>query len=352
MMQQLSLFPSIDRIRKLLKCRDKPLLNAISLAVTNFCTLPKNQAYSINFSGGKDSHVILGIYLLYLKLGYSQLNINVGFADTKIEHHSLYQVIDKAKEWCESNQLKFLTVYSPKSYWFVQYAYGYPVPDFRIRWCTGKLKVQPLKKIKTIPITGRHLGESIARDNRIKRDYCGTNECGTDKLKAFEPIIHFRNCTVWDCLFYFDGIVLYKGCFDLLKQTYKQAGDSKNGSLRMGCFMCPVIAVNTLKKNLENELIDVSALEIRLHLEKLRQAKRINNQKTNKRGAIYVVDRRNNWKTLNKDYLLTNNWITEDDIKQITTALESDYAYPPTYKKEWIDLQHAQIENSTTQKKD
>lgn len=345
--QQLSLFPSVDKIQKLLKCNDKPLLDAISLALVNFCSLPQDQNYSINFSGGKDSHVILGVYLLYLKLGYPKLNIDVCFADTKIEYHSLYRVIDKVKNWCDTNHLNFLTVTSPKSYWFVQYVYGYPVPNHFVRWCTGKLKVQPLKKHKTIPITGRHLGESIARDNRIKKDYCGTNECGTDKListlKVFEPILHFRNCLVWDCLFYFDGAVLYEGCFSLLKQTYKQAGDTKSGSLRMGCFMCPVIALSTIRKNLDNGLIDSEALGIRLHLEKLREARRVNNQRTKKRGAIYVVDRRENWETLHKDYLLANNWITQNDIEQITTALKSNYAYPPTYKKDWIDLQHSQI---------
>ena len=31
----------------------------------------------------------------------------------------------------------------------------------------------------------------------------------------------------WDALFYFDGTLLLDGCFDLLKQTYKQADDTK-----------------------------------------------------------------------------------------------------------------------------
>ncbi len=167
--------------------------------------------------------------MLYLKLGYPKLDIDVCFADTKIEHHSMYKVIDRAKTWCEVHKIEFLTVIGSKSYWYVQYAYGYPVPDHFIRWCTGKLKVQPLKKHKRIPLTGRHLGESSARDNRIKKQQssCGTNECGTDKLKAIEPILHFRNCLIWDALFYFDGTLLYDGCFDLLKQTYKQADDTK-----------------------------------------------------------------------------------------------------------------------------
>ena len=349
---QFSLFdpkPSMElvaQIAKILKCEDSCLINAIALAIENLTYLPKDKSYSINFSGGKDSHVLLGLYLLYLKLGYPKLEIDVCFADTKIEFHSLYQVIDRAEDWCEAHEINFVTVVGNESYWYIQYAYGYPVPNHFARWCTGKLKIQPLNKHKRIPLTGRHLGESLARDNRIKKQQssCGTNECGTDKLKAIEPIIHFRNCLIWDALFYFDGTLLYEGCFDLLKQTYKQAGDTKSGSLRMGCFMCPVIALSTIQKNYQSGLIDSGAINIRMHLEELRQARRIKNQRTKKNGAIYVLDRRINWETLDKQYLLENSWITQQDIAAIDESLKSHYSYPPTYKREWIDLQHKIID--------
>ncbi len=55
------------------------------------------------------------------------------------------------------------------------------------------------------------------------------------------------------------------------------------------------------------------------------------------------MDRRINWQTLDKQYLLDNNWITQQDIAAIDESLKSDYAYPPTYKREWIDEQHSLI---------
>lgn len=336
----------ISRIGKIINCHDFPLLEAITVAIENLLKLPVDKAYSINFSGGKDSHVLLGIYLLYLKLGYPQLDIDVCFADTKLEHHSLYQVIDRVKQWCKLHRIKFSTVIGDKSYWLVQYAYGYPVPNHFARWCTGKLKIQPLQKNKRIALSGRHLGESTARDNRIKS--CGTNDCGVDliksnsKIKLVEPILHFRNCLIWDCLFYFDSL-LYPDCFNLLKSVYQQTIQSKSGSLRMGCFMCPVIALSTINKNFESGLIDKRGLNIRLHLEKLRKARRVKNQRTHKNGAIYIQDRRDNWQTLDKDYLLQNNWITQVDIENISSSLQSEYSYPPTYQKDWIDYQHSLI---------
>ena len=197
----------------------------------------------------------------------------------------------------------------------------------------------PSRKLKSI--TGRHFGESLARDKRLKD--CGSDTCGTDKLKkSVDPIVHFSNCLIWDSLFYFDGTVLYENCFNVLKAQYEQYEDTKTGSLRLGCFMCPVISLTTINQNLENGLIDRYAVEIRLLLEKLREAKRINNPRTKKLGAIYVAERRYYWDKLSFyfGYLLKHNWIEPKDIITIAKALKSDYAYPPTYTVEWIDAQH------------
>ncbi|MGK7948249.1 MAG: hypothetical protein AB4368_05450 [Xenococcaceae cyanobacterium] len=113
-------------------------------------------------------------------------------------------------------------------------------------------------------------------------------------------------------------------------------------SLRLGCFMCPVISTTTINQNLENGLIDRYAVEIRLLLEKLRDGLRINNPRTKKLGAIYIGDRRCAWDKLSFyfGYLLKHNWIEPSDIITISNILKSDYAYPSTYTKEWIDNQH------------
>ncbi len=124
----------IKLITKLIDCEnDLPLLESLGTAIENLRKFSINKCYTINFSGGKDSHVLLGIYLLYLKLGYPKLDINVCSADTKIEYHSLYRVIDQAKAWCEAHEINFVTVVGNESYWYVQYAYGYPVPDHFVR---------------------------------------------------------------------------------------------------------------------------------------------------------------------------------------------------------------------------
>ena len=81
--------PLIDRISELINCQDRTVLVAIAKAVDNFQAIPANGTYALSFSGGKDSHVLLGIYHLYLKLGLPPLCLEVRFADTELEHHSL-----------------------------------------------------------------------------------------------------------------------------------------------------------------------------------------------------------------------------------------------------------------------
>ncbi len=123
---------------------------------------------------------MLGIYNLYLKLGFKPIDLIVRFADTKLEHRSLYRTIELTKIFCDRASIPFEIVVGKQSYWYVQFALGYPVPNHFNRWCTGKLKIQPMipsRKLKSI--TGRHFGESKARDDRLKS--CGSDTCGTDK---------------------------------------------------------------------------------------------------------------------------------------------------------------------------
>lgn len=338
-----------DRIKKITNCTDSLVIDACVNSIINFASMPKDQKYVLAFSGGKDSHLLLAIYILFLKLGYDSLNVTVGFADTELEHPSLYQSIYAAQAYCDHNNIPFEIVRGKRSYWNMQFKLGYPVPNFRNRWCTGKLKIEPFhpsKKIKAI--TGRHLGESVLRDKKLKT--CGSDTCGTDLIKdKYDPLLHWSNCLVWDALFHFDGILIYENCFDQLQEQYKVAKDSKTGSLRLGCFMCPVISLNTIEKNLNNGLIDREAYNIRLLLEDLRQCRRINNERTQNKGAIYVYDRRMIWQRLNKDYLLERNYITQADIDDISQSLESDYCYPVTYRKDWIDLEHQKIKKFSVQ---
>jgi len=319
-----------------------PLVEKVEEAIAVFDRLPTHLSYQIGFSGGKDSHAVVGCYRLWTQLRNQHLDLIVAFSDTQLEIPDLYQTIDKISCYLESLEIEFSRLYptDSKAYWWTQFVKGYPVPDYRNRWCTNQLKILPMKASKRILITGRHYGESQSRDARLKDKYCGTNECGVDLItekSVIEPILNWRNCHVWDFLFYADKSILYEGIFNELQSTYAGTTD-KSGSLRMGCFMCPVISRNTLK-NKASEF----DLAIRDSLEHLRSARRINSEKTGKKGAIYIGDRRTVWNSLDTTGLQKRGYTTQKEIEAISEAIQDDYCYPPTYKREWIESEHHRL---------
>lgn len=330
----------IKLISSILKCEDKPLLNKIAGAIAVFDSLDLLKEYTINFSGGKDSHALLIVFLLWRQIREltNTDNFTVIFADTMLEVEHLYKLIENVENFL--SDIKITRKKPEHSYWYHQFIFGYPVPNHFNRWCTGKLKVDVISSGDCIPITGRHKGESQARDRRLA---CSSGECGTDKIKkSHDPIIDFRNCDVWDLLFYADGTIIYEGLFNLLKSTYSQS-ESESGSLRMGCIMCPVIAMSTLYADPSRKPF----MEIRTLLEELRNCRRILNPRIKKPGAIYIGDRRMMWQKLNKELLLSLGYITQSEIELISECLESDYSYPKTYTREWIDSEHERLAKQT-----
>jgi 3'-phosphoadenosine 5'-phosphosulfate sulfotransferase (PAPS reductase)/FAD synthetase len=330
---------NIKLISSILKCEDEPLLNKVAGAIAVFDSLDLSQKYHLAFSGGKDSHALLIVFLVWQKIRQVNTdNFVVLFADTLLETQSLYSLITAIEETVKT--VKIQRVYPRHSYWWYQFAYGVPVPTNFNRWCTGRLKVDAMQLGETKAITGRHFGESEVRDARLSS--CSSGECGTDKIKSsYDPILNFRNCDVWDLIFYSDGTVLYEGVFNALKSTYNQSED-KSGSLRMGCFMCPVVGRSTIVKNgVPGGVI------FREFLEEMRKCARINNPRTKNLGAIYIGDRRMMWKKLNKELLLSLGYITQSEIELISECLESDYSYPKTYTREWIDSEHERLAKQT-----
>lgn len=330
-----------EELADILNCEDLPLLAKVWEAIGYFNNLDTDGKYHLAFSGGKDSHALLIVFLLWRRLYNKNTdNFEVLFADTRLETDSLYQVIDKIENYL-SGIITFHRLDPEYSYWYYQFVKGYPVPDWRNRWCTNYLKVSPQNKKKkqgSQALTGRHLGESSTRDNRLNSS-CNSSECGIDKIKdSHDPIINFRNCDVWDLIFYADGTILYDGVFNLMKSTYSQSTDEK-GSLRMGCIMCPVVSINTLR----NDNTRGDAIEFREVLEELRTCRRINSKRTKNFGAIYIEDRRRIWQKLDKQKLLNLGYINQAEIIEIEEKLKDDFCYPETYAHDWVASEHQRI---------
>lgn len=318
------------------------LLSKIAWTYAAYDRLP-DKKYILAFSGGKDSHVLLSTYISWVKTRGRTLNLSVVFADTYLEADKLYTLVNSVSEVCQQCNIPFNVAKRPlnKSFWVIQYGLGYPVPNHRNRWCTKVLKVEPMSKYKGTPITGSHYGESTKRDNRISK--CGSNECGVDKLNnTIEPLAIWSNCDIWDYIMLYADDYLYNGCADSISALY-EISDSSNGSLRMGCMLCPVVSQTSIEKNISRGITPAFIMGVRLLLEELRTMPRINAPNRFKKngepilGALTVQARKDNWSKMQQYLkpLLKANWITEEEIDTVDRMLDNN-TYPPTYPKTWI----------------
>ena len=202
------------------------------------------------------------------------------------------------------------------------------------------LKVRPMKKFKAIAITGVHKGESAKRDKRLN---CTNGECGiSDITNGLAPLINWSNCDVWDYITIFLDDILYQGACDNIMSLY-EITESQTGSLRMGCFMCPVVGCSSIETNVRKGISTELALQVRALLEELRTCRRIPNPhkiaKDGNRvpGAIYLADRKAMWAKFQPIIpdLLAEGYITQTIIGRVENLLALG-SYPKTYKPEWI----------------
>lgn len=325
-----------------------------------------------NFSGGKDSSAIVGMILSLIKqgkLGKKQTHkIIIYHSDTTIESPLFTKFTQKVLKFFEDCGLRVIVGRADVSQrLFAQiFAYGKPIPNHSVRWCTDNLKIklaeQTAKRLgdKTIIFTGEHVGESSKRDNKLSKlsaNTCGSSECGSDKFKEqrtknkeqliHRPIHNWRTCQVWEYLQYLDycGVINF---YKELAEVYKIANDTEtNKSLRMGCVGCPVISIknhyNTFDKGIPNYLsLKLSLIfeEMRNDSLRLKNPKRFLkgdiNDKNGGYGALALESRKYYWEEIKK----LNEQMQNIGFDMISKP-EQDYIeeslsigrYPITYHK-------------------
>lgn len=213
----------------------------------------------VTFSGGKDSTTAVVIaletaieYLTEVK------RIDVIYADTMIEIPTIHQYALAFLENLRGlPRLKSLPLHChvalpvvEQRFWVRLLGKGYPPPHQRFRWCTRRLKIEPvenrLKRFvrhdRTVIVTGVRFGESKDRDRRLLQSCSRGGECGqglwfqySSRLKAgyLAPLIDWGNCDVWDFL------SLIAPCFGY---PTAELNHIYNGhETRFGCWMCTVV---------------------------------------------------------------------------------------------------------------
>jgi len=119
--------------------------------------LAYNRPFVIGYSGGKDSTAVLQLVweaIEELPLADLKQDIHVISTDTLVETPYIIDYVSTALKTIESAaRSKNLPIYAHKltplyknSFWVSLIGKGYPAPSRMFRWCTERLKIEPVNR--------------------------------------------------------------------------------------------------------------------------------------------------------------------------------------------------------------
>lgn len=222
--------------------------------------------WAVAYSGGKDSSATATFVAWAIQTGRVSPpeSLTILYADTRLELPPLQQT---AMELLAAFRVAGFSVcvVQPKMddrFFVYMLGRGVPPPSNTFRWCTSKLKIEPMHEAlaglreqageKLLMLTGVRIGESAARDQRIAVS-CSkdSGECGQGWFQVatpesvadtLAPLLHWRLCHVYDWLYFEQD----RHGYDVspIALIY---GD---GEARTGCMGCPLTSRDTAMERL------------------------------------------------------------------------------------------------------
>lgn len=244
------------------------LEGAIELSLASLAEYGQRYAHwAVAYSGGKDSSATATFVAWAIQSGHvpAPASLTVLYADTRQEYPPLHQTAKELLARLHQDGFNVQIVMPPVDDRFYVYmlGYGVPPPSNTFRWCTDKLKIQPMNAAlesrrrrvgeKFLLINGVRLGESEARDQRIALS-CNANsgECGQGWFQvkppdavgdSLAPLLHWRVCHVYDWLY-----------FEQRRHGYEEvagiAAVYGDGDVRTGCIGCNLASKDVALANL------------------------------------------------------------------------------------------------------
>jgi len=231
----------------------------------------------IGYSGGKDSTATLQLVWQAIE-GLPSENrtktIHIINTDTLVESPIVSMWVKKSlatmDKMADKNKLPFvthrLTPKADNTYWVNLIGRGYPFPRLKYRWCTDRLKIQPVNNFikdkiaqhgEIILVLGTRKAESTQRaktmayyEKKRVRELLSPNPTLANEL-VFSPLENWTNDDVWVFLMQYknpwgysnnDLLALYRGatadneCPLMTEKNLPSCGKS-----RFGCWVCTMV---------------------------------------------------------------------------------------------------------------
>lgn len=259
----------------------KSLLNQIQYSSYEIIRDEYNKSdkpWIIGFSGGKDSSALVKIVFNALKtLKKFKTPITIVYCDTGVEipivRFYALKVLTGLFQEAKKENLPFdIKVAIPKlkdRYFVKVIGRGYPTPTNKFRWCTDRLRINPVQDVVknissngSLVLLGIRKGESQERDRIIDKNKTSSeyilDQVSTSNAKIFSPIINYTLNDVWDLIqlplppFSIDMkaiLKLYKDA-DGECPIFREATTEPCAGSRFGCWTCTVVRKDKAMTNL------------------------------------------------------------------------------------------------------
>jgi DNA sulfur modification protein DndC len=239
--------------------------------------------FVIGFSGGKDSTATLQMVWEAIKEIPKKERTNdiyVICTDTLVEtpyiltyiNDTLNKISKSAKSQNLPINVHKLTPLLEKTFWVNLIGKGYPAPSQQFRWCTERLKINPVdrfveeqvsKSKEVTVVLGARSAESSSRQqvlSKTKRDTLGLSKHPTlPEAYVYTPIENLTTDEVWTYLL--SNKCAWGGNNRDLAAIYQNADDGECpmvvdkstpscGNSRFGCWVCTLVQKDTTMQNL------------------------------------------------------------------------------------------------------
>lgn len=247
----------------------------------------------IGYSGGKDSSLVVKILLMSLaKLEERNTKkIHLIYCDTGVEipatrnhiFESIQSIESEAKEIGINLQAKIVRPTINNSFFVKLIGRGYPPPSNKFRWCTDRLRIDPVQSAlseiaedrKSTVLLGTRYNESSKRNHTLNKsattDPYIYSQTGHKKTSLLCPIYNFTTDDVWEGLLTESTIksINITSLSNLYKQIsgecpiIKMPDSSPCSKGRFGCWTCTVISKDKATENLiKNGHTELKPLQI------------------------------------------------------------------------------------------
>ena len=254
----------------------KDLLDGLIVTIQNLY-LADDIPWMIGYSGGKDSTA--AVQLVWMAIEQlperdRKKTIHIMNTDTLVESPVVSKWVDKSlksmKDEAEKKGLPFVpTKLIPdynNTFWVNLIGRGYPFPRMKYRWCTDRLKIQPVNNFiknkiaehgEIILVLGTRKQESTRRnrtmtnlEKRRVRELLSPNPTLANEL-VFSPMEDWSDDDVWSFLLQYknpwnysnmDLMTMYRGATadnECPLQVDKSAPTC--GKSRFGCWVCTMV---------------------------------------------------------------------------------------------------------------